>query len=269
MGHAGPRVRGEELAGVRLHEDQRVPAGDGEPVEVVGGRPAGLHEVAGDRDLAYRAAPQRHGEDLGGARVGEEGLAMADGNVVDERRASREGVLGDVGAGARVVDEGLAGRPAGHPQLLVVDLEPDGRAPLVGGHERGALAGAHVAAVDGAGGDRADVEALVLDVDALWLPSVGQRDELREGRVPGRVGGRGGRGEQQRRRGGEQGKASHDPSPTHRRSLRHPSSSRTSGAPSPGAPGLIAPSSAPDASGRTRARPRGGPRTGSSPRAAR
>jgi hypothetical protein len=180
-GHAGARVRGEELARVRLHEDQRVAAGDREAVEVGGGRPTGLGEVARDRDRAHGAAAERDRQDLGGARVREERLAAADRDVVDERRPRRERVLGDVGAGAGVVDEGLAGRPAGDPDLLVVDLQPDGGAGGVGGDERGALAGAQVGAVDGAGGDRADVGPIALDVDALGLPAVGKRDQLREG----------------------------------------------------------------------------------------
>jgi hypothetical protein len=108
---------------------------------------------------------------------------VAYGHVVDERRAAGQPILGHRSARSGVVRERLAGRSAGDPEQATPDLQPDRRPPRLRGNEDITAAGAHVAAIYGTRGDRADVERRALKSDALRLEADRQGDQLREGRM--------------------------------------------------------------------------------------
>ena len=185
-----PAVDLEQLAGVRLDDDQRLAVR--RRVDAVHVEAGLVDDVAGERDR--RAVPELP--------------VAADRHLVEERpiesvnQAARfvtttsftnapvvgEVELRDVRAGAGVVDEAVAGRPAGDEESVpLIDVDADRRPPAIRDEPRPGRCGGCPARP--AGRDRAHVERVALDRDPLRLPAVRQVD------VPGPFGARGGKRE--------------------------------------------------------------------------
>jgi hypothetical protein len=171
----------EQLPRVRLDDDQR-PA-IRRRVDAVHVEPGLVDDVARERDRLRRAelavAADRHLVEELAHRIGEPGGPLRDDDVVHERARGGEVVLRDVGAGPRVVDVAVTGRPPGDEQAVaLIDRDAD-RLPSTVRNELRALAVAKVALPDTARRDRPDVERVSIpDRDALGLPVVRQVDVI-------------------------------------------------------------------------------------------
>ena len=176
----------EELPGARLDEDKRLPVRG--RVDAVDVESRALHVVAPERHRGDRrgragtaARAERQPIQRGSLRVGEPRRPFRDHDVVDEGGAARrELVRRDGRTRLRVVDERVAGPTAGHEQPAAIDLHADRRRTCRRGDELCALAGPEASSIHLSCRDRAHVELIARDRDALGLEPVRQLDAVRE-----------------------------------------------------------------------------------------